>query len=79
MKEDQNNATIITVIKLDMWDSLKCLFGRTIKVTTSVVFPEHKGEFKTYNAFSSTEIVKTSTHFVKQDKPNFGYISKADN
>jgi hypothetical protein len=61
-----------TVIKLDLIDSLKCLFGRTIKVTTDIYIPQ-ENEINSFNSYGSIEIVPTTSYFRKQDKPNFGY------
>ena len=75
MKEQP--LVINTVVKLDFIDSLKCLFGRCIKITTTVnVLSDQPIEH--YNAYSATMIESSSTYFVKQDKPRFGYISKSN-
>jgi len=72
MKEE---LIVTTHIKLDLVDSLKCLFGRAIKVVTKVSLP-YEEEVKSYNAHSVTTIEPTSLNFVKQDRPRFGYMVK---
>lgn len=73
MKEQELFVT--TFIKLDMWDRLKVLFGRCLKIETKVIVPQEQ-DIPMYNAVSNTSIVSLSGSFIKQDRPPFGYISK---
>lgn len=70
------NLTVTTVIKLDTIDLIKCLFGRCIKVETTLSIPSYVSEIKSYDANSKTTIEKTSSHFIKQNLPNIGWEPK---
>lgn len=74
MKNEQE-ITVTTFVKLDFVDSLKCLFGRAIKITTKSFIPQEQ-EIHRFNSVSDVEIVKTTTFFTKQSKPEFGYSLK---
>lgn len=71
----EQKLEVTTTIKFDKWDALKLLFGRCAKVTQTVWLAQ-KLEVHSYNASAKIEIEKTSTHFVKQDKPRYGYVAK---
>lgn len=64
-----------TIVKLDFIDSLKLLFGRVLKVKTTICIPQ-ENEIQRFNACASISIEKTTIHFVKQDKPNYGYSER---
>ena len=68
---------IHTIVKLDFVDRLKALFGRVIEVKMNVNVLADE-EIKSYNASADVKMVKTSCHFVKQDRPNFGWSVKAE-
>lgn len=74
-KPFEQKLEVQTFIKLDFIDSIKILFGRTIQVSTTIIVPQ-EDEIPRINTYSKTEIVKTSTHFIKKDRPNFGYSPK---
>lgn len=74
----QQDIRIQTIVKLDLIDCLKILFGRTLKITTKITIPQ-ENEITNFNCSSTTDIVATSTFFTKQSKPNFGYVYKGEN
>lgn len=64
-----------TIIVFDFIDRLKILFGKALSVKTNVVVPDAQ-KIESYNAHADLEFVSKSKHFVKQDKPGFGYSPK---
>jgi hypothetical protein len=75
MNNQEQNIQVKTYIKFDFVDALKIIFGRAIEVTTNVAVPQEQ-PIEYYNAWSETKLVSTTNHFVKQDKPTFGYMAK---
>jgi hypothetical protein len=71
MKNEQE-LIVETIVKLDLWDTLKCLFGRCIKITTKVIVPQEQ-VIDRFNHHAKTEIVSTTTYFTKSNKPSYGY------
>ena len=69
------SITVTTFVKLDLVDSIKVLFGRTIKIDTNIEVPQSQ-PIESYNAGAQINIVKTGAHFTKQDRPNFGWVSR---
>ncbi len=74
MENKIEKLQVHTVIKLDLVDCLKCLFGRCIKVVTKTeCLINEEQEITSQNSWSTVTIEPTTTHFIKQTKPNFGY------
>ena len=69
---------VTTYIKFDMWDRLKVLFGRAIKVDTKIIVPQEQ-PIENYNAVSTTTTVSSTGTFIKQDRPRFGYVAAPEN
>jgi hypothetical protein len=72
----EQRITVTTFVKLDFVDALKCLFGRCLKIETKIDVPQEQ-TIDRYNAHSITTVERTESHFVKQDKPTFGYVPKS--
>jgi hypothetical protein len=66
-----------TIIKLDLIDSIKVLLGRCIKVDIKTDIHQEQ-EIGHYNASANVSIEKTTTHFIKQDKPRFGWAERGE-
>ncbi len=71
----EQKIEVQTIVKLDFVDSLKCLCGRTLKITTTCLIPQEQS-IDRFNSYAKTEIVRTESYFIKQNKPNFGYSPK---
>jgi len=71
----EQEVKVTTYVKLDFIDSLNILFGRSLKIETHILIPQEKS-ITHYNAWATTEVIKTSSHFIKQDKPKYGYTAK---
>lgn len=72
MKIKEQKIHVTTYIKLDLVDAIKILFGRCLKIETTVIIPQEQ-EISHYNAVSNTKIESSIGVFVKQDRPPFGY------
>lgn len=78
MKDEKNyeqELVVTTFVKLDFVDCLKLFFGRCLKIETKIFVPQEQ-PIERYNAHSNTSIDRTESHFVKQDRPRFGYSPK---
>lgn len=64
-----------TIIVFDFVDLLKILFGRALSVKINVTIPTAQ-KIESYNSHADLKFVSKSKHFVKQDKPGFGYSPK---
>lgn len=66
----EQNLRTETHVLLDFIDRIQVLFGRVIKVHTSVWIPTTVAR---YNSASSVEIVGMTKSALVQDKPGYGY------
>ena len=73
-KREIQEISTTTFIKFDLWDSLKILVGRAVKIKIRMDIPQ-QNEISSFNAYETISIVKTSSHFIKKDKPDFGYMA----